>query len=88
MTSRMWNGYRVKPYEIGICCFSTKHTALKSKSKDWLAQNLDAFEWSDTETIPEEFWFRELTLQMFFIRVDPVQSGYHHHIIKYDVFSP
>ena len=24
---------------IGICCFSAKHAALWSKSKDWLAQN-------------------------------------------------
>ena len=25
-------------HKIGICCFSTNHAALKSKSKDWLAQ--------------------------------------------------
>ena len=25
-----------KDYKIGICCFSSKNTALKSKSKDWL----------------------------------------------------
>jgi hypothetical protein len=30
---------RTKDYEIGICCFSTKHAALRRKSKDWLAQN-------------------------------------------------
>ena len=33
---------RVKPktiYNIGICCFSSKHTALRRKSKDWLARN-------------------------------------------------
>ena len=24
---------QTKPYEIGICCFSTKHTALRSKNK-------------------------------------------------------
>jgi hypothetical protein len=28
-----------KDYRIGICCFSTKHTTLRSKSKDWLTQN-------------------------------------------------
>ena len=34
--------------EIGICCFSAKHTTLRRKSKDWLAQNLDNLsEWSD-----------------------------------------
>jgi hypothetical protein len=25
--------------KIGICCFSAKHAALRSKSKYWLAQN-------------------------------------------------
>ena len=28
-------------YKIGICCFSAKHTALRRKSKDWLAWNQD-----------------------------------------------
>ena len=30
-----------KDYKIGMCCFSAKHTALKGKSNDWLAQNQD-----------------------------------------------
>ena len=30
-----------KDYKISICCFSAKHTALRRKSKDWLARNLD-----------------------------------------------
>ena len=35
-------------YTIGICCFSTKHAALKRKSKDWLARNQDnESEWGD-----------------------------------------
>jgi len=28
-----------KDYKIGIGCFSAKHTALRRKSKDWLARN-------------------------------------------------
>ena len=28
-----------KDYEIGICCFSATHTALRSKNKDWLVRN-------------------------------------------------
>jgi hypothetical protein len=32
---------QAKDYKIGICCFSTKHTALRRKSKDWLAWNQD-----------------------------------------------
>jgi hypothetical protein len=30
---------QTKDYKIGIRCFSTKHTALWRKSKDWLARN-------------------------------------------------
>jgi hypothetical protein len=30
-----------KNYKIDNCCFSAKHIALRSKSKDWLAQNQD-----------------------------------------------
>jgi hypothetical protein len=31
-----------KDYNIDICCFSTiKYATLRSKSKDWLAQNHD-----------------------------------------------
>ena len=40
-----------KDYEIGICCFSAKHAALRSKSKDWLALNEDNMsEWRDMST--------------------------------------
>jgi hypothetical protein len=39
---------RIKDYNIGICCFSAKHTSLRSKSKDWLTWNQDnILEWSD-----------------------------------------
>ena len=27
---------QTKDYNIGICCFSTKHAALRRKNKDWL----------------------------------------------------
>ena len=30
---------QTKDYEIGICCFSAKHAALRGKNKDWLARN-------------------------------------------------
>ena len=32
---------KTKDYEIGICCFSVKHAALRRKSKDWLSCNQD-----------------------------------------------
>ena len=42
---------QTKDYKIGICCFSAKHTALRIKSKDWLAGNQNnVFEWSDMST--------------------------------------
>ena len=42
---------RKPDYKIGICCFSAKHTALWSKSKDWLAGNQDnVSEWGDMST--------------------------------------
>ena len=38
---------QTKDNKIGICCFSAKHTMLRRKSKDWLAQNQDNVqEWS------------------------------------------
>jgi hypothetical protein len=37
-----------KDYKIGICCFSTKHAALRRKIKDWVARNQNnVSEWSD-----------------------------------------
>ena len=33
---------QTKNYKIGICCFSAKYAALRSKSKDWLATCLSA----------------------------------------------
>ena len=39
---------QTKVYKIGICCFSTKHTALRRKSKDGLARNQEnVSEWGD-----------------------------------------
>jgi hypothetical protein len=39
---------QTKDYKIGICCISTKHAALRKRSKDWLARNQNnVSEWSD-----------------------------------------
>jgi len=32
---------QTKEYEIGICCFSAKHAALRKKNKDLLDRNQD-----------------------------------------------
>jgi hypothetical protein len=45
-----WSG-QTKDYKTGICRFSAKHTALRRKSKDWLARNQNnVSEWSDMST--------------------------------------
>jgi hypothetical protein len=42
-----WSG-QTKDYIIGICCFSARHAALRSKSKDWLAWNKNnVSDWGD-----------------------------------------
>ena len=43
---------QTKGYEIGICCLSTKHAALKRKSKYWLTRNQDDVSgWVDRWTV-------------------------------------
>ena len=43
---------QTKDYEIDICCFFAKHTALWRKSKDWLARNqYNVSEWRDVSTL-------------------------------------
>jgi hypothetical protein len=45
---------QIKDYKIGICCFSTKHAALRRKSKDWLVQNQDnVSEWGDVSYLAD-----------------------------------
>ena len=42
-----WLG-QTKDYKIGICCFSAKHAALRSKNKDWLGRNQNnVSEWNN-----------------------------------------
>jgi hypothetical protein len=72
---------QTKDYKIGICCFTTKHAALKRKSKDWLAWNEDnvskrgdmsirglLFQWASTKNPTKH--------------VGLVQSGPHHPFIE------
>ena len=74
-----------KEYKIGICCFSAKHTALGSKSKNWLAQTPNnVFKWSNMSTCGQLFqWASTLKIQLRVYKVDII-------IIwsKYKLFSP
>jgi len=68
-------------YKIGIWCFSTKHAALRSNSKDWLTWNQNNVSGcSDLSTC--RLWNP-------IKRVGLVQNGYHHHFIDIvTLFSP
>ena len=42
---------QTKDYEMCICCFSAKHTALRRKSKYWLTRNQNnVSEWNEMST--------------------------------------
>ena len=59
--------------KIGICCFSAKHTALRTNIKDWLLWNQD--------NVSE--WHNMYTCGLLFEGT----SG-HHHFIECGLFSP
>ena len=43
---------QTKNYKIDICCFSGKHSALRKRSKDWLAWNQDnVSEWATSLSV-------------------------------------
>ena len=57
---------QTKDYEIGICCFSTKHAASRRKSKDWLVRNQNnVSEWNDMSTSRLLFqWASTIKIQL------------------------
>ena len=52
---------QIKDYKIGMLCFSTKHTTLTRKSKDWLARNQEMCP-SGTTCLFADCCFSELAL--------------------------
>jgi hypothetical protein len=48
--------YQTKEYEIGICCFSAKHAALRRKSKVWLARNQNNWNSLPLNTMLSDCW--------------------------------
>ena len=68
---------QAKDYDIGICCFSTKHEVLRSKTTDLLTRNQNnVFEWSHMSTRGLLFQCKNPTQS-----VGLKQSGHHHHCI-------
>ena len=55
---------QTKDYKIGICCFSAKHTTLRSKSKDWLARNQDNLSECGDMSIRELLCHRASTIKI------------------------
>ena len=48
---------------LAICCFSAEHTALRRKSKDWLARTLNNVSVSNATTcLTADGCFREVAL--------------------------
>jgi len=77
---------QTKDYKIGICCFSTKHAALRSKSKGWLARNQDnVSEWSDMST--RGLLFQWASTKNPTQHIGPEQSEPHHLIENYLVLA-
>ena len=76
-------GWLAKDYKIGICCFSANHTALRRKSKDWLALH------HDNVSKLGDMSIRRLLSQWAKLYQNPttsvglVQSGPHHLIENY-----
>ena len=58
---------QTKDYKIGICCYTDKHTSLRRKSKDWLAQNQNnVSEWSDMSICRLLFqWANTIKIQAY-----------------------
>jgi hypothetical protein len=73
---------QTEDYKIGICCFSTKHAALRRKSKDWLTRNRDnVSEWGDMFISRLFFQCAEHYKNPTYC-VGLVQSRSHHHFIE------
>ena len=46
--SEVDRGFESRSGQTKLCCFSAKHTALRSKNKDWLAGNQEnMLQWGD-----------------------------------------
>jgi len=69
---------QTKSYNIGICCFSAKHAALRSKNDDWLSQCHDnVSEWNDMSICGLLFQLSRTLKNPTTTRVGQVQNRYH-----------
>ena len=72
-----------------VCCFSSKHLSLRSKSKNCLVRNQDnVSEWSDMSSCGLLFqWASTIKIQLSSMHVGLVQNV-HHHLIHCDLVLP
>ena len=71
----------ISDYTIGNCCFSNQHTALRRKSKDWLARNQDNVRLRQNvypQTVVSVSQHNKYSTKP----VALVRSGPHHHLIE------
>ena len=78
---------QTKDYNIGICCFSAKHAALRRQNKDWLAWNQAIVsEWGDMSIRRRLFqWASTIKIQLSLLvlyKTDLIIS------LKINMFSP
>jgi hypothetical protein len=73
---------QAKDYEIGICCFSAKHAALKSKGKDLLARTQDNMSECSDMAIRGLLFQCASTIKHTTKRIGLGQSGPHHHFME------
>ena len=85
VSSPSWVKLKIK---IGkIFCFSTKHTALRSKSKHWLAQIQDnVWKWSNMSTCWLLFLWANTEKTQLSVSLE--QSGHHHYFMECNLFPP
>ena len=79
---------QTKDYNIGICCFSTKHATLRRKRKDWLARNQgNVYEWGDMSIRGLLFqWASTIKLQLSVLV--KYKAGLIIISLKINLFSP
>ena len=70
-----------KDYKIGSCCFSTKHAALRKKSKDWLARNQDNVSEAGDMSIRGLLLQRASTIKIQLSVLVLYKNGPDHHLI-------
>ena len=80
---------QTKDQNIGMCCFSVKHTALRSRSTYWLAWNQNnVSKWNDMSTGERTVFSKSQHYKNPTKLVGLVQSRHHlHHIDMLFVFT-